>query len=373
MNKYKTIDLCAGIGGIRKAFDLTGKFENVLSVENDRYACITYEHLFNENPMGDITDPCIKDKINQTDYDVLLAGFPCQTFSAVGKKEGFKDVTRGTIFFHIADIIDQSRPKAFLLENVEGLITHDKGRTFKTILNTLINQLNYHIIGISQSCDGEFIFKRDAILLNAKDFGLAQNRPRVYLVGLNLDYYEDKKDIIENTKLPSKRSKDRIHNDLNDVIRLKEDKEYYLSTEYLETLKSHRKKQESRGNGFGYIVVNDPSIEHPISNAILATGGSGKERNLIYDPQKEVEGLKVKHKKSPINSEGIRLMTPSEWAKLQGFEHYAFIDDDGVDYFTFPTGVSNTQLYKQLGNSVAIPVVEEIALMLAELLDELKD
>ncbi|MCD7781540.1 MAG: DNA (cytosine-5-)-methyltransferase [Methanosphaera sp.] len=370
---YKTIDLCAGIGGIRRGFELTGQCKNVFSAEIDKYACATYMHLYHENPMQDISKESCKEKIKHIDYDILLAGFPCQAFSSVGKKEGFEDKTRGTIFFHLADIIKRSKPKAFLLENVEGLITHKKGDTFNTILNVLINQLNYKIIGVHKDDEDNIVFNRNDLLRNSKYFGVPQNRPRVYLVGLNMDYYSNYEDIIGSMDLPNHRTRPEIYHDLNDVISLREDKKYYLSSQYLETLKNHKRKQQKRGNGFGYMVVNDPSIKHPISNALLATGGSGKERNLIYDPQKEVEGLKVKNKKSPINNEGIRLMTPSEWAKLQGFKGYAFIDENGIDQFTFPRKVSNTQLYKQLGNSVSIPVIEEIAIMLISLLDKIGD
>ena len=122
LSKFKTVDLCAGIGGIRKGFELTKCTVNVLSAENDKFACKTYQHLYNENPMNDITTEEFKESIKKTDYDILLAGFPCQSFSAVGKREGFKDILRGTIFFHIAEMIESTRPKAFLLENVEGLI-----------------------------------------------------------------------------------------------------------------------------------------------------------------------------------------------------------------------------------------------------------
>ena len=125
---YRSIDLCAGIGGIRRGFELTGRVINVLSAENDKYACMTYEHLYGENPMNDITTDEFKDRVNDIEYDILLAGFPCQAFSAVGKKEGFKDKLRGTIFFHIADILERTRPKAFLLENVEGLLYLQIGR-----------------------------------------------------------------------------------------------------------------------------------------------------------------------------------------------------------------------------------------------------
>lgn len=372
MYKYKTIDLCAGIGGIRRGFELTGKAENVLSAENDKYACKTYEHLYNENPMHDITTDEFKDLIKNTPYDILLAGFPCQAFSAVGKREGFKDITRGTIFFHIAEMIESSRPKAFLLENVEGLLTHDKGRTFEVILDTLINQLDYHIIGIRPNLvnDG-FYFERSDLLRNARDFGLPQNRPRVYIVGFDKRRYGEKLKDLKFKTLPKRRKREPIFNDLNDVLVMGEDKSFYLAQGYVDTLKRHKAKQGKKGNGFGYQVVNAEGIEHPISNAILATGGSGKERNLVYDPQEGIAGQIVKNKKTPLNDEGIRLMTPNEWAKLQGFLGYAFIED-GEEKFSFPEDVSNTQRYKQLGNSVAIPVIEEIAIKVVDSLESLE-
>lgn len=372
MMMYKTVDLCAGIGGIRKGFELTKRTKNVLSAEIDKYACKTYKHLFNENAMNDITTDEFKMLIKNTDYDILLAGFPCQTFSAVGKREGFKDLLRGTIFFHIADILELTRPKAFLLENVEGLLTHDKGKTFKIILDTLINKLNYHIVGIQSNLVGDgFYYEKSNIVLNAKNFGLPQNRPRVYLVGFDKRKYSEKLNKLDFKVLPQKRSKKPIFNDLNDVLDMKEDKSFYISQGYLDTLKKHKSSQSKRGNGFGYMVVNEKNIEHPISNALLATGGSGKERNLVYDPQDNIAGQIVKHKKTPLNSEGIRLMTPNEWAKLQGFLGYAFIEDN-KDTFSFPKDVSNTQRYKQLGNSVAIPVIEEIAIKIIKSLDNLE-
>ena len=118
------------------------------------------------------------------------------------------------------------------------------------------------------------------------------------------------------------------------------------------------------------MIVNSPDIENPISNAILATGGSGKERNLVYDPQEELYGRVVRGKQTPINNEGIRLMKPDEWGKLQGFIGYAFMED-GIDRFSIPQGVSKTQQYKQFGNSVAIPVIEQIANKIVETLDNL--
>ncbi|MDQ7083493.1 MAG: DNA (cytosine-5-)-methyltransferase [Sulfurovum sp.] len=120
--KYKTLDLFCGIGGIRRGFELTDKFTNILSAEIDKYACMTYEHLYGENPQNDVTSEAFKEKVQNIDYDVLLAGFPCQSFSIAGAKKGFEDTTRGTLFFDVADILKRTKPKTFLLENVEGLL-----------------------------------------------------------------------------------------------------------------------------------------------------------------------------------------------------------------------------------------------------------
>lgn len=371
MIKYSTIDLCAGIGGIRKGFELTGRVNSVLSAENDKFACETYQHLYNEDAFNDITTDEFKNKLKDIHFDILLAGFPCQAFSAVGNRDGFKDVIRGTIFFHIAEILEKNKPKAFLLENVEGLITHKKGETFKVILDTLINQLNYEIVGIHKNIMGDFVYDKKDILLNARNFGLPQNRPRVYLLGFDKNRYKDNTDIISLKTLPRKRQAANIFNDLNDIIDFGEDEKYYLSQGYLDTLKRHKSNQKNKGNGFGYVVVNESHIKNPVSNTILATGGSGKERNLVYDKQENIYGKTVKGKQTPLNNEGIRAMTPNEWAKLQGFIGYAFLEN-GVETFGFPDNISDTQRYKQLGNSVAIPVIEEIAKLTIKILDELE-
>jgi DNA (cytosine-5)-methyltransferase 1 len=120
-------------------------------------------------------------------------------------------------------------------------------------------------------------------------------------------------------------------------------------------------REEAKGHGFGYVVVNAPGIEHPIASTILATGGSGKERNLIYQPKEGVAGKTIPTKKTVLNSEGIRVMTPTEWGRLQGFIGYAFLDKDGNETFSFPEDTSRAQQYKQFGNSVTIPVIEEMA------------
>ena len=180
--RYKTIDLCAGIGGIRQGFEMTKRFINVLSAETDKYACQTYEKLFGENPYNDVTDDEFKLLVAETEYDVLLAGFPCQTFSRVGLQEGFKNKEKGQIFFHIAEIIDLNRPKAVFLENVDMLITHDNGKTFKKIMDVLINDLDYFVVGTKRDDKGEITFNRKEFIRNSKNFGVPQNRPRTYIV-----------------------------------------------------------------------------------------------------------------------------------------------------------------------------------------------
>lgn len=356
---YKTIDLCAGIGGIRRGYELAGCFKNVLSAEIDKNACLTYKHLYGEDAMNDITTEEFKKKVDDTEYDVLLAGFPCQAFSRAGKKEGFMDKTRGTLFFDIAEIISRSHPKAFMLENVDNLITHEKGQTFHTIIDVLVNDLNYKVIGVTKDENGKLVYDARSFVRNSKNFGVPQNRPRVYIMGFSRDYYGDSVDSLPNT-LPEKRKKP-IYNDLNDLLEMNADDKYFLSSGYVETLERHKARHEGKGNGFGYRIVNLPEIEHPISNAILATGGSGKERNLVLDPKEGVAGKIVPSKQTPLNDKGIRAMTPREWGKLQGFVNYAFLDKDGNDTFSFPEKLADGPRYKQFGNAVTIPAVEEMA------------
>lgn len=366
--KYKTIDLCAGIGGIRKGFEMTGGFENVLSAEIDEYACKTYEHLYKENPRNDLTSDEFKNKCANLDYDVLLAGFPCQTFSRAGKKAGFEDTVKGTIFFHILDIIKRSkkRPKVVFLENVDNLTTHDGGRTFRTILERLTD-LNYKVIGVKKGNNGNIIYNPKDFIRNSKDFGIPQNRPRVYIIGFDLEQYPD-------IKLPNyipPKGKKQLYTDLNDLLEKNVSEKFFMSQGYLETLERHAVREKSKGNGFGYRIVNAENIEHPIANTILATGGSGKERNLILDKKngKKYAGKMYGQKKTPINNKFVRVMTPMEWGKLQGFVNYAFINKKTKeDTFTFPSEVSDTQQYKLFGNSVTIPVIKEMAETVHEIL-----
>ena len=367
---YKMIDLCAGIGGIRRGYELAGGFKNVLSAEIDKYACMTYEHLYGDNPQNDITSEEFKQKVENTNYDILLAGFPCQAFSRAGKQLGFHDKTRGTLFFDIADMIKRTRPKAFMLENVDNLITHNKGETFDTIIRTLAEELNYKVIGV-QSENGKIKYNAKTFVRNSRNFGVPQNRPRVYIMGFDREFWGDEVDNLPNT-LPEKRTK-KIYDDLNDLLEMNAEPEFFLASGYVETLERHKARHESKGNGFGYKIVNLPEIESPVSNALLATGGSGKERNLVIDMREGIAGMKLPLRKTPLNDKGIRVMTPREWGKLQGFINYGFMNKDGKDTFSFPDGVGKAQQYKQFGNAVTIPAVEEMAKFMKKCLKQLEE
>ena len=355
---YKTIDLCAGIGGIRKGFEMTGEFKNVLSAEIDKYACKTYLHLYGDNPENDLTSDDFKEKVSQTDYDVLLAGFPCQSFSRQGYELGFEDAKRGVIFSHIADIIKKTTPKAVFLENVDNLVRHDKGNTFHTIIDILECGLNYKVIGVHRGIDGILQYNGSDFVRNSRCFGIPQNRPRTYIMAFSRDCFGDAVEYLPNT-LPVENQL-VLYQDLRDLLEMGADPKYYLSSGYYDTLIRHRERNQRNGNGFGYKVVNAQSIKHPVANTIMATGGSGKERNLIYDPQKDIPRMEYHTKRTPLNDSCIRFMTPREWGKLQGFINYAFMEN-GVDTFSFPEEISEAQQYKQFGNSVTIPVIKTMA------------
>ena len=314
--EFTFIDLFAGIGGMRIAFQkLNGQC--VFSSEWDEQAKTTYRTNFGEVPYGDIT------KINEDEipkHNVLVAGFPCQAFSIAGFKSGFED-TRGTLFFDVARIIKSRKPDAFLLENVKGLVGHDKGRTLEVILRTLREDLGY--------------FVPEPRVMNARDFGVPQHRERIFIVGFK------SKAAFNRFSYPKPLKVRKVIADIKekDVVPVK----YYLSTQYLSTLRAHRKRHSDKGNGFGYEVLSDDAI----ANAIVV-GGMGRERNLLIDDRLN-DFVPTTNIKGPVNREGIRKMTPREWARLQGFP----------DKFEIP--VSDAQAYKQFGNSVAIPAVHATA------------
>lgn len=359
----KTIDLCAGIGGIRRGFELTGLYENVLSSEIDEAACRTYKHLYGDDPFNDLTTSEFKSLVKNTDYDVLLAGFPCQTFSRAGKKLGFEDMEKGIIFKHIAMIIKETRPKGIFLENVDNLVRHNNGETFRTIIEVIEKELDYKVAGVSRSKNGELNYDGKNFIRNSKYFGVPQNRPRTYIIAFDRKAYRDRIGFVSDT-LP-KGNNLRLYDNLNDVLEMGAEPKYYMSSGYLQTLKKHRERQRQKGNGFGYVIVNRAGVTNPIANTLLATGGSGKERNLIIDPQEGIAGLVVTGKHSPINDECVRVMTPREWGKLQGFINFAFVEN-GHETFSFPEGMKDGQKYKQFGNSVTIPVIKTMAEFVAD-------
>ena len=316
--KFKFIDLFAGIGGFRLAFqNLSGKC--VFTSEWDKYSKQTYKANFGEIPFGDITKEKTKSYIPD-DFDVLCAGFPCQAFSIAGRRGGFED-TRGTLFFEVAEIIKKKQPKAFFLENVKGLRSHDKGKTLETILNVLRNDLGY--------------FVPEPNIVNAKEFGLPQNRERIFIVGFRSDLG------IESFEYPKPINNNVV---LEDVLEEKAvSVKYYLSTTYMQTLKNHKERHKNKGNGFGYEIIPNDGI----ANAVVC-GGMGRERNLVLD--KRLTNFKpVTNITGEVNREGIRKMTPREWARLQGFPD------------NFRIVVSDAQAYKQFGNSVAVPAIQATA------------
>lgn len=313
---FKFIDLFAGIGGFRIAMqNLKGRC--VFTSEIDVAAQRSYQANFGDFPHGDIT------KINEKDipdHDVLCAGFPCQAFSIAGRKGGFND-TRGTLFFDVARIIREKQPKAFFLENVKGLVGHDKGKTLATILSVLRDDLGY--------------FVPNPQVINAKNFGVPQNRERIFIVGFRSDLG------INRFEYPEPQGKKIVFEDIREEKVV--DTKYYLSEVYLETLKRHRARHESKGNGFGYSIIPNDGI----ANAIVV-GGMGKERNLVYD-DRITDFTPTTKIKGEVNREFVRKMTPREWARLQGFPD------------TFKIVVADVHAYKQFGNSVAIPAIQATA------------
>ena len=311
--KFTFIDLFAGIGGMRIAFQKLGG-KCVFTSEWDKNSQQSYYENFGEMPFGDIT------KINETEvpnHEILVAGFPCQAFSIAGFKGGFKD-TRGTLFFDVARILEEKHPDAFFLENVKGLKGHDKGRTIDVILRTLRDDLGYHV--------------PDPQIMNARDFGVPQNRERIFIVGFR------NKAAANRFSYPKPLG---VHTTIADILEKQEvSVKYYLSNQYLRTLINHRARHEAKGHGFGYEIIPNDGI----ANAIVV-GGMGRERNLVVD-KRLTNFTPVTHIKGTVNKKGIRKMTPREWARLQGFPD------------KFKIVVADASSYKQFGNSVAVPAIQ---------------
>ena len=326
--KFRFIDLFAGIGGFRMAFQNLGG-ECVFSSEWDEQAKRTYYENYGDVPFGDITKESTKNKIPK-DFDILCAGFPCQAFSLAGKRRGFAE-TRGTLFFDVAEILRRHQPKAFFLENVKGLAIHDKGKTLETILNTL-DEVGYVV--------------PDPQILNAMHYGVPQHRERIYIVGFRKDLGIKKDDFVYPER----------HKDIPCWLDVREKEpvpaKYYLSETYIETLRRHRARHEAAGHGFGYKIIDDNAV----ANAIVC-GGMGRECNLVLD-FRQTDLTPTTNIKGEINKEGIRKMTPREWARLQGYPD------------NFKIVVADASAYKQFGNSVAVPAIQATA---EQLLKTLKD
>lgn len=321
--KFTFIDLFAGIGGFRIAFqNLGGKC--VYSSEFDAKAQESYLANYGEMPFGDITKESTKGYIPK-EFDILCGGFPCQAFSLAGRRLGFKDETRGTLFFEIEAILRKHQPKAFFLENVKGLAIHDKGRTLKTILEHL-NDAGYDVVPPQ--------------IVNAMDFGVPQHRERIYIIGFRKDLKID----ITKFQYPEPQTVGDKRPKFRDVMEKDEvSVKYYLSTAYVDTLRKHKARHEAAGHGFGYKIIDIDGV----ANAIVV-GGMGREGNLLID-KRLTDFTPITRIKGEVNREGIRKMTPREWARLQGFPD------------KFKIVVADASAYKQFGNSVAIPAIQATA------------
>jgi DNA (cytosine-5)-methyltransferase 1 len=305
--KFTFIDLFAGIGGIRRAFEKQ-KGRCVFSCEWDRWCQKTYLENFGEMPQGDINE--IR-PVDIPDHDILTAGFPCQPFSiagvskknSLGREHGFKDKTQGTLFFRIADILEKKRPKAFMLENVKNLYSHDKGNTFRVIEGAL-QELGYEVV---------------SDVLDACHY-VPQHRERLFIVGFDKKVFGDKPDF----SFPQP-PKEKIT--LKTILEKKVDKKYILSDHLWKYLQDYAEKHRLKGNGFGYGLFDGNSVARTLSARYHKDGSE----ILIKMP----------------NSNPRRL-TPPECAKLMGFDDIKII-------------VSDTQAYRQFGNSVVVPVVSAVA------------
>lgn len=306
--RFKFIDLFAGIGGMRIAFESAGG-ECIFSSEWDKYSQATYFSNFGENPDGDITKIHEKDI---PDHDILVAGFPCQPFSiagvskknSLGRAHGFLDQTQGTLFFDVARILKKKKPKAFLLENVKNLTSHDKKKTFKVICETL-DQLGYTI------------YPR---VIDGKHY-VPQHRERIFIIGMDRKVYGEDK-LFEFPELP------KANHKIKDILEKNVDSKYTLSNHLWSYLQTYAAKHKAQGNGFGFGLVSMDGIARTLSARYYKDGSE------ILIPQS---------KSNP------RRLTPRECARLQGYPD------------TFKIVVSDTQAYKQFGNSVVVPVVEDIA------------
>lgn len=348
----KAVDLFAGIGGIRLGFEyaFNGDPRSCLALqtafvcEKDAYARATYAQNFNTDPdiWGvDICSEEVKKKI--PDFDICLAGFPCQAFSNAGHRKGFEDEKkRGTLFFEVRDICRMHLPKVIFCENVQGLYYIGKKRK-QDGYHDVYGQIRDELLKIG--------YKVYETILNSSDFGVPQSRDRLYIVAIREDVFKAAAAEGRYFSFPTNNehaviSKQWAASCLND-IREKNPvpSKYYLSARYMATLRRHRANHEKKGHGFGYVIRD----WNGISGTILCSN-MGRERNLVIDPNHEIPFVSPRSIKGPLNEENIRKLTPREFMRLQGFPQ---------DFHT--DGIPDSQLYKQFGNSVTVPVIESVA------------
>jgi len=304
---YKTLDLFAGIGGIRAGFENAG-FETVYSNDFDKHCKITYDLNYKTAQLDNSDIWSLLDK-HIPKFDILLGGFPCQAFSIAGYRDGFNDLKgRGNLFFAIAQLIKKYQPEGFLLENVKNLHTHDKGRTFEKIKKTLEIDLGYSV---------------DYRILNSMEYGnVPQNRERIYIVGFK------NKITLEKFKWPNKI---KLTKKVEDLLSNQVDPKYYYENKPLfQKLKDFEFKKGTVYQWRRVYVRENKRGVCPTLTANMGTGGHNVP--IIKD------------------SIGIRKLTPAECFKLQGFDKN----------FKLPLNLPDSSLYKQAGNSVSVPVVEAV-------------
>lgn len=334
---FRFIDLFAGIGGMRLPFQELGG-ECVFTSEWDKFSKKTYAANFGEVPDGDIT------KIPAAEipaHDILLAGFPCQAFSQAGLRQGFHD-TRGTMFFEIQRILAEKRPAAFLLENVKQLRGHDGGRTLKTILEILRGESTPAIPdAIPMSADArrslskKLNYKVEAVVLKATDFGVPQKRERIYIVGFDKSIFPDMDMSDFFTGLETSDEPTSLDSALEDNRSVPS--HYTISDRLLKGHERRRVEHAKKGNGFGFSLFDRTS---PYCNTISAR--YYKDGSEILIDQSDIG-------KNP------RKLTPRECACIQGFPKEFVVN-----------AVSDSQIYRQFGNSVSVPVIRAIAKRMIE-------
>lgn len=300
------IDLFAGIGGFRLAFEGAGA-KCVFSAEIDKHACKTYKQNFGDNPYCDVSKLDPNDIPN---FDILCAGFPCQPFSIAGKREGFNE-TRGTLFFDIERIIKAKQPKAFILENVKGLVSHDNGKTLKIILDVLQNSLNYKVYHK---------------VINSKDYGVPQNRERIYIVGFknkNISFEFPKK-LDKKIDLNSILDEDIRDSEISEIAKFN----------VINNLKNHKKYREIKDNQLllAYEIRKSRCTFRFDSLSPTLTAKMGTGGNNI-----------------PVLVNQMRKLTTRECLRIQGFPD------------SYQIEANKGQSYKQIGNSVSVPVLEGLA------------